>query len=151
MHQGYRLWRANNKDGTLSRPHDVEMTDRPAASGGATTPPAGPSPNRGMMIVLAYLWLLALVPLLLEKQDPEVQWHAKHGLVLTIAELVFWAAAFVSTSLLALTTVAAGFVISLFAIVAWLGVLALHFAAVVKGVNGGHLMVPGISRYADRL
>ena len=40
------------------------------------------SPNRGVMIVLAYLWLLALIPLLLEKQDAEVQWHAKHGLVL---------------------------------------------------------------------
>ena len=46
------------------------------------------SPNRGVMIVLAYLWLLALIPLLVEKQDPEVQWHAKHGLVLMIAELV---------------------------------------------------------------
>src|SRR5262249_27925078 len=39
-------------------------------------------PNRGMMIVLAYLWPLALVPLLLDKADPEAQWHAKHGLVL---------------------------------------------------------------------
>ena len=47
-----------------------------------------PLPNRGVMIVLAYLWLLALVPLLVEKQDPEVQWHAKHGLVLMIAELL---------------------------------------------------------------
>jgi len=44
-----------------------------------------PSPNRGVMIVLAYLWPLALVPLLLEKHDPEVQWHAKHGIVLMIA------------------------------------------------------------------
>ena len=49
---------------------------------------AGSSPNRGVMIVLAYLWPLALVPLLVEKQDAEVQWHAKHGLVLMVAELV---------------------------------------------------------------
>ena len=47
-----------------------------------------PSPNRGVMIVLAYLWPLALVPLLLEKQDADVQWHAKHGIVLMIAELL---------------------------------------------------------------
>ena len=40
------------------------------------------------MIVLAYLWPLALVPLLVEKNDPEVQWHAKHGIVLMVAELV---------------------------------------------------------------
>ena len=46
------------------------------------------SPNRGVMIVLAYLWLLALVPLLFEKTDREVQWHAKHGIVLMIAAVM---------------------------------------------------------------
>src|SRR3954465_15424652 len=49
---------------------------------------AEPPPNRGGMIVVAYLWALAIVPLLLEKQDAEVQWHAKHGLVLMAAELI---------------------------------------------------------------
>ena len=60
-----------------------------------TTPPGGVSQNRGIMIVLSYLWLLALVPLLVEKNDPEVQWHAKHGLVLTAAEVILWIAVFV--------------------------------------------------------
>src|SRR4030081_1140992 len=46
------------------------------------------SPHRGVMIVLAYLWPLALVPLLLEKHDPDLQWHARHGLVLMLAELL---------------------------------------------------------------
>ncbi len=46
---------------------------------------ADPSPDRGVMIVLAYLWPLALVPLLIEKHDAEVQWHAKHGIVLMAA------------------------------------------------------------------
>src|SRR6478672_1296086 len=49
---------------------------------------AGPSPNRGVMIVLEYLWALTLVPLLLEKHDAEVQWHARHGLVLMAAEIL---------------------------------------------------------------
>ena len=31
-----------------------------------------PSSNRNVMIVLSYLWLLALVPLLTEKDDKEV-------------------------------------------------------------------------------
>ena len=43
-----------------------------------------PSSNRNVMIVLSYLWLLALIPLVVEKEDQEVQWHAKHGLVLTV-------------------------------------------------------------------
>ena len=51
------------------------------------TPGSAPSSNRNVMILLSYLWLLALVPLLTEKDDKEVQWHAKHGLVLMVAEL----------------------------------------------------------------
>jgi hypothetical protein len=42
-----------------------------------TTPGStAPSSNRNIMIVLSYLWLLALIPLLTEKEDKEVQWHA---------------------------------------------------------------------------
>ena len=47
-----------------------------------------PSQNGGVMIVLAYLWPLAFVPLLLEKEDADVQWHARHGIVLMAAELI---------------------------------------------------------------
>ena len=54
------------------------------------TPGSAPSSNRNVMILLSYLWLLALIPLLTEKDDKEVQWHAKHGLVLMVAELFLW-------------------------------------------------------------
>ena len=59
----------------------------------ATTPPplptgGTPSSNRGVMIVLSYLWLLALIPLHVEKEDKEEQWHAKHSLVLLLAPRV---------------------------------------------------------------
>jgi len=63
---------------------------------------AAPSPNRGVMIVLAYLWPLALVPLLLEKHDADVQWHAKHGLVLMVAELLLIVIYFVFASVVTL-------------------------------------------------
>ena len=55
------------------------MTE-PTPRGGA------PSSNRTVMIILSYLWMLALIPLLVEKDDREVQWHAKHGIVLLVAE-----------------------------------------------------------------
>ena len=45
------------------------------------------APNRSAMLVLAYMWPLAVIPLFLTKDDGEVQWHAKHGLVLMAAEL----------------------------------------------------------------
>ena len=108
------------------------------------------SPNRGVMIVLAYLWLLALIPLIVEKHDTEVQWHAKHGLVLAVAELVLLFAYIMMTSIVSLATLGLGCVLSLFLVFAWVAVLALHVAAIVKGVNGQRLIIPGISLYADR-
>ena len=109
-----------------------------------------PSPNRGVMIVLAYLWLLALIPLIVEKQDADVQWHAKHGLVLTVAELVLLFSYVTMTSIVSLATLGLGCVLSLFLVFAWVAILALHIAAIVKGVNGQRLIIPGISLYADR-
>jgi len=110
-----------------------------------------PSPNRGVMIVLAYLWPLALVPLLLEKHDSEVQWHAKHGLVLMVVELILWVAIVTVTTIVGLATLGVGCVLSLFAIFAWVGVLALHIMAIIRGINGERLIIPGVSEYADRL
>ena len=116
----------------------------------ADTIPTGP-PNRGMMIVLAYLWLLALVPLLFDKSDPEVQWHAKHGIVIMIAELAALLLYIVITSIISLATLGVGCVLSVFLVFAWVGVLALHVIAIVKGMNGSRLIIPGLSEYADRL
>jgi hypothetical protein len=111
---------------------------------------ADPSPNRGVMIVLAYLWALAIVPLLVEKEDAEVQWHAKHGLVLMAAELVVIFAYMVITSLVSIAAIGLGCVMSLLFVFAWVGILALHVVAILKGVNGGRLIIPGISQYATR-
>jgi uncharacterized membrane protein len=116
-----------------------------------TTAANEPSPNRGVMIVLAYLWLLALVPLLLEKGDRDVQWHAKHGIVLMIAELILLLVYIMVTSIISLATLPLGCVLSLFLVFAWIGILALHVIAIVKAIGGGRLIIPGISEYADRL
>jgi uncharacterized membrane protein len=109
-----------------------------------------PSPNRGVMIVLAYLWPLALVPLLVEKQDAEVQWHAKHGIVLMVAELILLFAYIFITSIVSLATLGLGCVLSLFLIFAWVGILAVHVVAILKGINGTRFIIPGISEYANR-
>jgi hypothetical protein len=103
------------------------------------------------MIVLAYLWPLALVPLLVEKSDPEVQWHAKHGLVLTIAELILLFGYIMMTSLVSLATLGLGCVLMLAFVFGWVGIIALHVVAILKGVNGGRLIIPGLSDYANRM
>jgi uncharacterized membrane protein len=102
------------------------------------------------MIVLAYLWVLAFIPLLVERQDPEVRWHAKHGLVLMSAELVLMFAFIVVISVVTLRTMGFGCVLSVLFVFGFVGVLALHVVAILKAISGGRLIVPGVSAYADR-
>jgi uncharacterized membrane protein len=119
-------------------------------------PPAGPgsgaaSPNRSIMIVLAYLGPLCLVPFIVEKNDREVQWHARNGLALMIAEIAIWIVFWVLQ--MALIFAHIGFIGCLLwavQLVFVLGILVLHIMCIVKGVNGQRLVVPYISQYADK-
>jgi uncharacterized membrane protein len=108
------------------------------------------SPNRGVMIVLAYLWPLALVPLLLEKDDPDLQWHARHGLVLMLTEFMLIVAYLAMASVVSLAALGLGTVLAILLVISWIGILALHVTAIVKGVSGARLIVPWVSEHADR-
>ena len=110
------------------------------------TPGSAPSSNRNVMIVLSYLWLLALVPLLTEKNDKEVQWHAKHGLVLMVAELFLW----IVISILIGPLGILGCIAALFTPLLGLGQLILHVMCIVKGINGQRLIIPGLSDFAEK-
>lgn len=119
-------------------------------------PPAGPasgavSPNRNIMIVLSYLWLLAIIPFVTEKEDKEVQWHAKHGIVLMIAEAIIWVAFFAVDMMLVLMHL--GFVgcfLFIVRLAIFLGILVVHVICIIKGTQGQRFLIPGISQYADR-
>ena len=110
---------------------------------------ADPAPNRGVMIALAYLWLLALVPLV-TSHDAEVRWHARHGLVLTAVEVVLFLAYVAVTAMVSVADLGLGFVLLLASPLAWSAILALHAVAIIKAINGGRLRVPGVSRLANR-
>jgi uncharacterized membrane protein len=106
-------------------------------------PPTGTaSPNRGIMLVLSYLWLLALIPFVVEKNDPEVQWHAKHGLVLTVAEFLLWVVVGIVTHIIPF----AGCVLWLL----WPLLLIFRIFLIIKATNGQRVLIPGISQYADQ-
>ena len=95
------------------------------------------------MIVLAYLWILALVPLLVEKDDPEIQWHAKHGLVLFGCEIVAYVIIGVLSSVLTcLGCVFYGVVPLVFVVI--------RILAIVKGIKGERFIIPGVSQFADQ-
>ena len=117
------------------------------------TDPAAPgavSSNRNIMIVLSYLWLLALVPLLVEKEDSEVQWHAKHGIVLMVAEIVLWIVVTIISMVMAMALPIVGCLFTLVHFALWLAILVLHVMAIIKGINGSRLLIPGVSEYASR-
>lgn len=108
------------------------------------------SDNRNVMIVLSYLWLLALIPLLVEKDDREVQWHAKHGLVLTVVEIVAMIGLQVIVMVLSAVSGGLGCVFGLLVPLLMLAILVVHVLCIVKGVNGQRFLLPGISEFADR-
>ena len=105
----------------------------------------GESSNRTLMIVLSYLGLLALIPLLMEKDDQEVQWHAKHGLVL----FAFWVIlGFVLGALSAVPVLGClTLIVSLFLPIA---ALVVHIICIVKGINGERFLIPGLSDFANK-
>jgi|SRR6185369_2500784 len=118
-------------------------------------PPAGPSgsavsPNRSLMIVLSYIWILFIVPFIAEKEDREVQWHARNGLVLTIAEIIFWVAYSILHILLNRVFGGFGCIMALLGPLISLAFLVLRVLCIMKGVNGQRFIIPGISQYADR-
>jgi uncharacterized membrane protein len=112
----------------------------PAKDAGATV-----SPNRSIMIVLSYFGPLALIPLLVEKDDNEVQWHAKHGLVL----FVTWVVIFVGIAIVSQIP-GIGCIFFLLGVVVWFAVLVISILCIVKGINGERFLIPGISEFADR-
>ena len=102
------------------------------------------------MLVLAYLWPLAIIPLLLDREDADVQWHAKHGLVLMAAELLLTLGLSLVISIVTLGNFGVGCVLSLFFVFLWVAILGIHVAAIVKALGGSRLVIPGVSEYANR-
>ncbi len=120
-------------------------------AGGAPPPAGGPvSPNRSIMLVLSYLWILALVPLLVEKEDREVQWHAKHGLVLFGAELAVAILLTILGVVVDTVSCAMGCFTTSVSLVFSLVVLVVHVMCIVKALNGQRFLIPYVSPYADR-
>ena len=122
----------------------------PAPESQEAAPPPPPSGQRSsdktVMLVLSYLGILALVPLLVEKEDSEIQWHAKHGLTL----IAGWIVLSVGIAVLAAMPVVGTFLGCAVVPLLWLVILMVHIVAIVKALKGERLMVPVISDFVDK-
>jgi uncharacterized membrane protein len=132
----------------------------PPPGGGSYSPPPPPPPqigggpgnpassDRTLMIVLGYLWILALIPLLTKKEDAEVQWHAKNGIGILIGEIIAW---IVFTVVQFAMPNAAGCGIGIISCVVWIGFLVIRILCIVQGVGGKRFSVPVLTDIGQKI
>jgi len=109
-------------------------------------PPVVRPPDRTLMLILAYLGPLSLVPILAEKEDADVQWHAKNGLVLFGA----WAVLCMIDVFIVATLQVFGCLYTLFMTFVGLLYLALMAVGIAKALRGERLVIPGLTDLAKR-
>ena len=131
-------------------PPSVPPSYTPPPPGGGYTPPpppAGGGSDRTLMLVLSYLGILALIPLLTKKEDPDVQWHAKNGLAMSIAFFVFFIIFNIVAHFIPFLGCALAFIPCAVSI-AW---LAVTIIAIMKALKGDRFRLPMISDFADKM
>ncbi len=107
----------------------------------------GPSsPRRPWLLALCYAGCLGIVPLLVEKRDPEVRWHARNGLALFAA----LAATGVAATLVGIAVPSLSCVYAVTMSIVSLLYVMIAVLATVKALGGQRLVIPGISAYASR-
>ena len=125
----------------------------PPPPGGSYTPPGGlpPGPassDRTLMVILSYLGILALIPYLTKKEDPDVHWHAKNGVGLLIMDVVVMVVFQVIGLMLRNTAVGCG--IATIQCVIWLAILVLHIYCLIQAVGGKRPRVPVVTDFAEK-
>jgi len=90
------------------------------------------------LAILNYLSILVLVPLLVEKQDEFIKFHARQGLVLFIGEI--------GTMFISWIPII-GWFVGFLAGILW---LVLSIIGIINVVNGKKIPLPLIGQFADR-
>jgi uncharacterized membrane protein len=108
--------------------------------------------ERDLLLILAYCWLLALVPLFLRREDRDLQWHARNGLGLFIAEtLLMIPLGLVAVPFLLVFKGAGLLFVFILSFLLWLFLLALHLSGMRRALRGERLAVPVVSGWAERI
>ena len=149
-------------------PPAVPPSTPPPPGGGSYTPPGGsynppppppgggytggPGPGSGgdrtIMLILSYLSILALIPLFTKRDDPEVQWHAKNGLALTIFSIVIW---IVLTIIGFVLPDIAGCGIATLSCILWVALVVIWILCIVKALQGSRFRIPVITDLAEKI
>ena len=141
----------NNTPTHPGAPPETPPESPPETPPGNTPPPPQEdsgyvSPNRTIMLILAYLSLLGLIPLLVEKEDQEVQWHAKNGLVITAA----WIIIAIGLMILQMIPFVGQILGCLIGFALPIAGLIVFILCIIKALNGERFRLPVVSDYADK-
>src|SRR5262245_38243079 len=119
-----------------------------------STPPPPPSPppaaaddsNRTVMLILSYIPILNFIPLIVQQTDPEVKWHAKHGLVLFVAEFAICMVLGI-LSMIPFVGCVFWIVLAIF----FLGILVVHVMCIMKAMNGERFVIPFLTDFVAKV
>lgn len=141
---------------TLNEGND-NFTPPPPPEGGPTPPPPGdvpPTPSQSgngevnvLMVVLAYFGILSLIPFFAEKEDDFVQYHAKQGLFLAIAEMIIFIVVLPILSLIPFV----GCILAILWIILPIAILVFHIIWMVKAAKGERFTIPYVTIYAEKM
>lgn len=137
-------------------PPTVPPATPPPPGGGSYTPPPPPPPggmspssDRTLMIVLSYLGLLALIPYLTKKEDPEIHWHAKNGVGLLILDVVLSVGLMIISWVLP-SNLGVGCISTVISCVLPIALLALHVYCIIQAVGGKKPRIPVVTDFAEK-
>lgn len=99
---------------------------------------SAPSSEDKAYAALSYLWVLSLVPLFFRRQSPYVQFHAKQGFLLFVAEVII--------SMISPIPVL-GWIIGL---VGWLATTVLSVIGIFSALSGKEWQMPFVGDYAKK-
>lgn len=102
--------------------------------------------SRPFLVAISYAGFLGVLPLFLAKRDAEARWHARNGLALFLA----LAAVGTVATLVGILVPSLSCVYGVTMAIAGLLYVMIALLAAVKAMSGQRLIIPGVSRYADR-
>ena len=107
--------------------------------------------NNKAFAILAYFWLLVLVPIFAAKESKFARFHANQGLVLCIVETAWWLINFIITAILIHTlSWSTLWLLSLWGVIYWLvsvGIFVFAIIGIVSAAQGSVKPLPIFGKY----
>ena len=104
--------------------------------------------NNKAFAILAYFWLLVLVPIFAAKESKFARFHANQGLVLCIVETAWWLINFIITAIL-IHTWSFGLLTlwSLISWLVWIGFLVFAIIGIINAAQGSTKPMPIFGKF----